>query len=127
MFRDLKKVLNPRCKDASFLGNGQVFSEHPNVVFAQPWRGRHNVYGIFILPYQRQIKFPVMLTVKGAGSYRKEKSMVKTAIYCYPAKPGYVTLKVCLKTRVALLMILRGLFNQLKEPLNWTLTYTIIK
>ncbi|MGD1861063.1 MAG: hypothetical protein ACFB0E_13960 [Leptolyngbyaceae cyanobacterium] len=121
------KILNPRCKDSSFLGNGKVSYEHPITVFVEPWRGRHNVYGIFKLPYERKLKYPVMLTVKGAGSYRKEKQMVKTKMYGHPIKPEYISVKVCLKTRVALLMILRGSLNQLKEPLNWTLAYTTFK
>jgi predicted secreted protein len=67
-----------------------------------------------------------MITVKKAGSYRKEAYMVKKNVEEYSAPKGYYLLRVCLKTRVAIGMILRGLYYQLKDPLNWILTYTIL-
>lgn len=127
MIETLKYILNPQCRDTSFLNSQkEIFQVHPITVCVKPWQGRHNVYGIFMLPNEHKIRYPVMITVKEAGSYRKEAYMVKENIEEYPAPPGYYLLRVCLKTRVAIGMIFRGLYYQLKDPLNWIFTYTLI-
>lgn len=126
MLKSLLKILNPQCSDSSFLDEGITFYDHPTSVFVKPWRGRHNVYGIFELPSERALKYPIMLTVEGAGSYRKEAQMVKTQLCSYHTEPGHTSIKVCLKTRVALLMIMRGSLGVLRNPLNWKLTYTTL-
>jgi hypothetical protein len=125
MFQFLVEVVNPQCRDTSFLRTGnETFHANPCTVVVEPWRGRHHVYGVFMLPNEHQLNYPIMLTVKGAGSYRKEAHMVKINIEGYPVRSGHYLLQVNLKTRVALWMILRGLAYQLRQSPNWTLSYT---
>lgn len=105
-----------------------MFSASPFTIIARPWLGRHNVYGIFILPNEHQLSYPILLDVKWAGMYRKEAYMVKVNVdRGYPVQPGHYLLRVHLRTRVALLMILQGLSYQLKNPINWSIFYTITK
>ncbi len=126
MTRMLRYWLNPQCSDASFLSveNGEMFQANPIAISVKPWRGRHHVYSVFMLSSKNKMKSPILLTVKGAGRYRKEACMVKEDAEKYPAPPGYYFLRVHLKTRVAIVMILRGLLDLLRDPANWTLTYT---
>ncbi len=117
----LEHVLNPVCQDVSFLALAQpTFSCHPEWVVVQPWRGRHNVYGIFKIPQNYSLQFPILLSVQGAGHYRKEREMVK--FNCDPVASQSQYLKVHLKTRVALRLVCTGWAHQLHNPQNWTLT-----
>lgn len=126
MIDTIRHILNPQCRDTSFLNSGKdILQAHSIKVYVKPWHGRHNVYGIFMLPNADSINYPIMLTVKGVGSYRKEAYMVKKNSEKYSTSSnGYDTLKVCLKTRVAIWVILHGLYNHLRNPFNWTISYT---
>jgi len=119
------QFFNPQCQDESFLDPDQyVFRISPLVTVIQPWLGRHNVYGVFILPDEHQLAYPILLSVKGAGQYRKEANMVKINVDRDERVPSHCyVLRVHLRTRVTLLMMLRGLSDQLRDPKNWTLSY----
>lgn len=128
MIQKLAQLLNPQCKDTVFFQTDQnVFSASPLTIITRPWLGRHNVYGIFILPNEHQLSYPILLNVKWAGTYRKEAYMVKVNVdRGYPVQPGYYLLRVHLRTRVALLMMLQGLSYQLRDPMNWTIFYIVV-
>ncbi|ASC69660.1 hypothetical protein XM38_005890 [Halomicronema hongdechloris C2206] len=126
MVAALKALLNPQCSDISFLdADREIFQSHPIAVFARPWQGRHCVYGIFRLPQEHRIEYPILIIVSGAGRYRKEACMVKQDAEHYAAADGYYLLRVHLKTRVAVSLILRGQSYRLKNPLNWTIFYNV--
>lgn len=112
-------------KTAVFSTESQLFQAKPYEVVVQPWRGRHHVYGIFMLPNQHQLKSPVFLTIKGAGTFPRLGYVFADNVERYPVKPDHYFLRVHLKTRVALLIILQGLGSQLIQPGNWTMTYTL--
>jgi hypothetical protein len=128
IIQSLAVLLNPQCKDTSFLQtSNNIYSISPIAIVVKPWLGRHHVYGIFVLPSEHQIKYPILLTVKGAGIYRKESHMVKVNIDSSdPRKYDHYHLRVHLKTRVALVMMLKGLSFQIRNPINWTLSYSIL-
>lgn len=128
MIQTLAQLFNPQCQDASFLQtNRHIFSISPVVIVARPWLGRHQVYGIFVLSAEHRLNYPILLTVKGAGQYRKEANMVKVNVdQDYLVKSDHYVLRVHLRTRAALLMILKGLAAQLRDPMNWKLTYTLV-
>jgi len=122
----LRSLLNPQCQDLSFLNaDKDIFKLHPITVSVKPWKGRHRVYGIFRIPRAHEIGYPILITVRGAGCYRKEASMVKHQVAPYADDQHYF-LQVHLKTRVAISLILRGQFYQLKEPFNWMITYNTL-
>lgn len=124
MLEFLKYLLNPQCKDTTFLDTShEVFQIHPIAVSIKPWLGRHQVFGIFPIPIEHHIQYPIIISVVGAGQYRKEASMVNEKLEGYISPNGHRLLQVNLKTRVALSMRLRGLSFLLNELNNWTLTY----
>lgn len=129
MLEFIKDLLNPQCKDILFLdaAGDKIFRIHPLAISIKPWLGRHHVYGIFPIPIEHHIQYPVLISVVGAGSYRKEACMVNEQVQGYIPPTGYHLLQVNLKTRVTLLMMLRGLSCLLKESRNWTLSYTILR
>lgn len=58
------------CNSKAFLASkNPKFSIQASQIVVQPWRGEHQVYGIFMVPneYKRSPFF--VLSVKGVGSY----------------------------------------------------------
>lgn len=127
IIQKLGQFLYPQCKDISFLNCDQnIYSIHPIATMVRPWLGRHQVYGIFMLPKTHQLNYPILLHVKRAGKYKKEADMVKVNIdQKYLVHSSCYTLRVHLKTRVAILMIFQGLYSQLQNPINWNIYYKI--
>ncbi|MEL6903235.1 MAG: hypothetical protein AAFP07_20040, partial [Cyanobacteria bacterium J06606_4] len=93
---------------------------------AKPWLGRHQIYAIFALPEQHRLRTPVLLTVKGVGRYRREGLLLqRLKRQPYGIEPGYYAVRVYLRTRLGWFLWLRGLFGQLQDSRNWSLSYTL--
>ncbi|MGV0102675.1 hypothetical protein NSTCB13_01213 [Nostoc sp. DSM 114160] len=99
------------------------FQVHATKVSVQPWRGRHHVYGIFMIPDEyKQAPFFV-LTVQGAGSYCSKQFGYKQNFDDIFAEPGTYLVKKAIRTRKTLRLILQGLYSQVNDKNNWTLTF----
>lgn len=92
-------------------------------VIVKPWRGEHHVYGIFTVPDKYKESPFFVLTVKGTGSYCEKPFGTLQNVDGIAAKPGTHLIRDYIRTRTALRLILKGMYNQLKDPQNWTLTY----
>src|SRR5215831_12014448 len=83
---------------------------------AQPWRGSHNVYGIFMIPEQYKFDhfYSAKLTIQGfetdftAGSSEDEDPDAVIS------KPGYYIKRVHVSTRTGLWFLLTGRFGDLR-------------
>lgn len=95
-------------------------------VVVKPWYGRHNTYGIFLLPNnskpERLIVFNTLEAGKASRCWHKNLAS-QTEIAGFSIQSGYYPVRVYMKSRIALLLIIMGFKNQLKQPLNWQLTY----
>jgi hypothetical protein len=95
-------------------------------VVVKPWYGRHNTYGIFLLPNnykpERLIVFNTIEAGKASRCWDKNLAS-QTEIAGFSIQSGYYPVRVYMKSRIALLLIIMGFKNQLKQPLNWQLTY----
>ena len=89
----------------------------------QPWKGRHQVYGIFEIPeqYRYDHLYSVKLTIQGfetefiAGS--SEDADYHTGI----VKSGYYIKRVYVSTRAALWFLMTGRFGDLRTSCHWWL------
>jgi hypothetical protein len=108
---------------AMFKSKSQKYEVHATKVVVQPWLGHHHVYGIFIVSDEYKETPYFVLTVKGAGSYCKNPFGTLQYIDGIFAEPGTHLIRDYIKTRTALQLIFHGLYNQIKEPQNWTLTF----
>jgi hypothetical protein len=103
--------------------NSKKYYLNPEKIVIEPWRGRHHVYGIFMIPdgYVRDhlitIKIPGKPTYCGILLF---PSNTYDGIY---AKPGHYLMKGYLQTRTTLELIFEGKANQLQQPSNWRLGY----
>ena len=92
-------------------------------VVAQPWRGRHQVYGIFTISEQFKFDhlYKASLTIQGidaefkAGSPEDEESANVTT------ESGYYTKRVYLSTRTALWFLVTGRFGNVRTACHWWL------
>ena len=116
-------VNNSDCNSEAFLAAKTTkFQVHATKVIVQPWRGRHHVYGIFMIPDKYKKAPFFVLTVKGAGSYcSKQFGQIKNYNNIF-AEPGTYLVRNFIRTRTALRLILQGLYFQINDKNNWTLT-----
>ena len=118
--------LDDWCSGSGYLpSNRATTTVHALKVVVEPLQGQHHVYGIFRLESEKcPPGQPVVFTVVGAGKYC-EKTYVERIqdIEGIEVPPGYYLTKHFIRTRTALWLSIEGLSDQLKQPLNWTLTY----
>jgi hypothetical protein len=96
---------------------------HPYEIVVKPWKGRHNVHGIYMLPVDEDNleKTIGAIHIPGAGTFCGGVYKVGTSFQGIQAKPGYHFVKSNLRTRTSIWLIMRGFTNQLKDSGNWKL------
>ncbi len=112
------------CDSEPFMASKtQKYEVHATKVVVQPWHGEHQIYAIFMVPnkYERSPFF--ILTVKGVGNSCEKPFGSYQNIDGISAAPGTHLIKDHIRTRLALRLILLGLYDQLNDKQNWTLTY----
>ncbi|WP_414563440.1 MULTISPECIES: hypothetical protein [unclassified Anabaena] len=115
------------CNSKAFLASKTPkFSIQASQIVVQPWHGEHQVYGIFMVPneYKRSPFF--VLSVKGIGSHCSRPFGYNQNYDDVVAKPGTHLIRYYMRSRIALRGILQGLYLQINNPQNWTLTYPLI-
>ena len=93
----------------------------PYKLIIKPWKGRHNVHGLFMLPIEDRTAKLLVLSIPGAGTFCGGAHDVGTNFEGIKAKPGYYLIKTNLRTRISIWLITRGFTNQLKDSRNWQL------
>ena len=95
------------CKQWGFSAKAEKYYTYPEKIVVEPWRGQHNVYGIFQIPggYLNdkllKVEIPGTRTYCGILAYGG-----KTEIDGVYPKPGHYLMKGFLNTRFALKLIL---------------------
>ncbi len=116
------------CTTANYLpSNRPTTSVHAVKVVIEPLQGRHQSYGIFMLPIDKcPLGNPVVLTVTDVGNYCEAAGSFGKEVRHFEgvdAPPGYYLSRHYIRTRTALRLSTKGLLNRLRQPHNWTLTY----
>ena len=114
------------CNAVPFLtSKTQKFQVHASKVIVEPWLGEHHVYGIFMVPDEYKESPFFILTVKHLGSFC-EKPFGNSEYYDdVLAEPGTHLIRDYIRTRLAVRLILQGLYFQLNDKSNWSLTYPV--
>ncbi|WP_138497840.1 hypothetical protein [Nostoc sp. PA-18-2419] len=117
-------VNDSACNFEGFLASKTTkFQVQASKVVVQPWRGEHKSYGIFMIPNEYKQSPFFVLTVKGAGSYCSRQFGYKKKFDDVFAQPGTYLVRKFIRTRTAVRMTLQGLYFQLNDKDNWTLTF----
>lgn len=112
------------CQQRGFIADNLTkYYIHPEKIVIEPWRGRHHVYAIFMIPngYMRDRIITVNISEK--QTYCGNLLFPSNTYGGIYAKPGYYLMKGYLQTRTALGLIFQGKANQLQQPSNWSLGY----
>lgn len=121
-------VNDSECNFKAFLASKTTKSQvEATKVIVQPWRGRHHVYGIFMIPDEYKQSPFFVVTVQGAGSYCSKQYGHKKKFDDISAEPGTYLVRKFIRTRIALRLILQGLYFQINDKQNWTLTFPELK
>ena len=90
-------------------------------IVVQPWRGPHQVYGIFSVPvrYKRDRLYTAKLVIQGFALEFSESSPEGGVIPNGQAEPEHYMKRMYLPTRTALWFLLTGRFGDLRTPCHW--------
>ena len=94
---------------------------HASKIIVEPWEGRHNVYGVFVLPAGYQAKHFFAVRVDGSDPYCGKVTMLDQPAYGVGTQPGDRIAIGHLRTRTALWLLTKGKQEELKQPSNWVL------
>jgi len=119
-----KPSVASRCpRETLVASNTTSHQVHPEKVIVKPWKGRHHVYGIFVLPNEYKASDFFMVSVEGASSYcgGQPVAVAGKKFQGVRVKPGERILVGYFRTRTASWLIAQGKIEQLKQPRNWVL------
>ncbi|MBW4513416.1 MAG: hypothetical protein KME64_44230 [Scytonematopsis contorta HA4267-MV1] len=115
------------CHAQNFMASSEEkFKVNATKVVVKPWLGEHHVYGIFMIPDEYKTTPFFVLTVKGLGSYCEKPFGSQQSYGDITALPGTHLIKDYIRTRLAIKLIAKGLYNQINNRENWSLTFPII-
>jgi hypothetical protein len=112
------------CNFEAFLASkNPKFQVQAAKVVVHPWLGRHHVYGIFMIPDKYKQSPFFVVEVQGAGIYCSKQFGYKKNFDGIFAEPETYLVRKFIRTRATLRLILQGLYFQVNDKQNWTLTF----
>ncbi|QOV24722.1 hypothetical protein [Anabaenopsis elenkinii] len=100
---------------------------YPDKLVVQPWRGRHHVYAIFLIPVGYEHDGLFTLTIPGSSTHCGRSQKIGKVVSGVDDTNDYNRVRGFLNTRIAVQFILQGKLSQLREPQNWRLGYSTSK
>jgi hypothetical protein len=101
----------------------QNFQVQAQKVVVKPWLGEHHVYGIFQVPDEYKNSQFFMLSIPGDHKYCYRPFGYRQNYDDVFAESGKHLIRIYIRTRITVKMIFQGLYFQLNNPQNWTLTF----
>lgn len=98
---------------------------HAIKVVVRPWLGRHQIYGIFMVPieYRSGRKYTGTISVQDfTDEFIPDWHQIQR-IDGVVVKPGYYLVQGYLPTRIALWFLFTGQFADMLTPCSWTLVF----
>lgn len=89
----------------------------------EPWKGRHQVYGVFEIPdeYKYDHLYSAKLTIQGFQTEFSAGSSEDADPSARITRSGYYAKRVYISTRTALWFLLTGRFGDLRASCHWWL------
>ena len=112
------------CNDRSWLSSNDYVLATKVVV--EPWYGRHNVYGVFVIPDQfRDKDYSTAVVVRGVTEHT-DLSPVPTREHgiIIAGVPDRYVKHSHIHSRIALWFLLTGHFGDIQSKCNWALVFT---
>ena len=106
--------------------DSNVHTIRPTKVVVEPWQGRHQVYGIFMVHnrYRDVRRYSAIISIQGFdGEFTPGRSPENEYPEDVVAEPGHYVKRGYVPTRVALWFLFTGQFGDLRAPCNWALVF----
>lgn len=106
--------------------DAKLFRAHPVKVAVRPWLGRHQVFGIFIVPlrYRSGTRYSGTISVQSfTGPFRPDQQPEAQRVEDVVVEPGSYLIRGYIPTRNALWFLFAGQLGDLRSPCNWTLEF----
>jgi hypothetical protein len=95
---------------------------HPQQVVVHPWKGRHNVYALFLVPNGHQPDEFVMITLANGQTYCGHTVVLDNPqAINFSVPPDHYAVRGMLRTRTTIGLLSEGRKAELERPENWTL------
>ncbi|MEM7553986.1 MAG: hypothetical protein AAF378_07780 [Cyanobacteria bacterium P01_A01_bin.84] len=94
----------------------------PEKVVVEPWKGDHNIYGIFQIPNGYIQKRVFTVTIPNSGTYCGFFTEIKDDEDIQPLLEHYLV-KGFFRTRIGLSIIIHGQVHELAKTANWKVGY----
>jgi hypothetical protein len=102
--------------------HGPLVTLHPQKVVVAPWKGRHHVYAMFVVPAGYQPDEFVTVTFADGQAYCAETKTLRPHIADdLSVPPGHYVVQALLRTRTTIGLLSSGKKAELEQPQNWTL------
>ena len=94
-------------------------------VVVQPWKGRHHVYGVFIIPdhFKHHRLYSVSLRIEGIDSEFLAGSPENEDSDSLVPEGGYYLRRAYIPTRTTLWFAITGKLGSLQAPCHWRLVF----
>jgi hypothetical protein len=107
--------------------DSKLFRAHPVKVAVRPWLGRHQVFGIFMVPlrYRSGKRYSGTISVQSfTGEFRPDQQPEAQRVEDVVVEPGSYLIRGYVPTRTALWFLFTGQLGDLRSPCNWTLEFS---
>ncbi len=95
---------------------------HPQRVVVEPWKGRHNVYALFIVPNGHQPDEFVSIALTNGQTYCGHTEVLNhPQVINLSVPPNHYVVRGMLRTRTTIGLLSEGRKAELERPENWTL------
>jgi hypothetical protein len=101
--------------------HGPLVPLHAQQVFVQPWKGRHQVYALFLVPGGYQADQFVTIKLADGQIYCGHTALVDPSTLNQSLPPGHYMMRGKLRTRTTIGLLSQGKKAELEQPTNWTL------
>jgi hypothetical protein len=114
------------CDAEAFLTSpGKQYTVTAERVYVNPKTGRHQVFGVFVLPKSIEQWSPALLTVDDIGVYCSRVQRYNGDYDGIVAGQGSVLMLDFVRTRTAIGLFLQGKLNRIRDRTTWHYTYKL--
>jgi hypothetical protein len=114
------------CDTEAFMtSSGKMVMVTAEKVSVNPKFGRHQVFGVFIIPASIPKWTPALLTVEGVGIYCSRVQRYGPAYENIVAPSGSIVMLDFVRTRTAISLFFQGKIAKLRDRKNWRYTYKL--
>jgi|JI8StandDraft_1071087.scaffolds.fasta_scaffold351739_1 hypothetical protein len=114
------------CDAEAFLTSpGQIYSVTAERVYVNPKAGRHQVFGVFVVPDGVKQWEPGMLSVDAVGIYCSRVQRYGSQYEDIVAPEKSIVILDFVRTRTALGLFLQGKMNHLRDRKTWRYFYKL--